>query len=147
MKGYRLIKYSISLAYVKNDFQKNRNILIHHGLMGSSKNFKSISKNGSISNYANSYLIDSRNHGESKHTATHTIEDLADDLYDFIHERKLTEGNNLTLMGHSMGGLAVMKFTEKYPDMQSAISRVIIIDVFCSSSKLPAPRDNTGKML
>jgi pimeloyl-ACP methyl ester carboxylesterase len=39
------------------------------------------------------------------------MEDLADDLYDFIHEHKLTVGNNLTLMGHSMGGMALMKFT------------------------------------
>lgn len=63
MKGYRFIKYSISLAYIKNDFQKSRNMLVHHGLMGSSKNFKSISKNGAIANYVNSYLIDCRNHG------------------------------------------------------------------------------------
>lgn len=63
MKGLRFIKYSISLAYIKNDFQRNPNIIIHHGLMGSSKNFKSISKNANFSNYANSYLIDARNHG------------------------------------------------------------------------------------
>jgi pimeloyl-ACP methyl ester carboxylesterase len=63
MKGFRLIKYSISLAYIKNDFHKNRNMLIHHGLMGSSKNFKSLSKNGAFANYVNSYLIDCRNHG------------------------------------------------------------------------------------
>lgn len=31
--------------------------------------------------------------------------------------------------------------------MQSAINRVIIIDVFCSASKLTIKRDNTGKML
>lgn len=65
-------------------------MLIHHGLMGSSKNFKSLSKNGAFANYVNSYLIDCRNHGQSPHTATHTIEDLADDLYDFIHQHKLT---------------------------------------------------------
>jgi alpha-beta hydrolase superfamily lysophospholipase len=50
-------------------------------------------------------------------------------------------------MGHSMGGMALMKFTEKYSDMQSAISRVIIIDSYCSGSVLANNRNNTGKML
>jgi hypothetical protein len=31
--------------------------------------------------------------------------------------------------------------------MQSAINKIIIIDVFCNSSKLTEKRDNTGKML
>jgi hypothetical protein len=56
-------KYFVSLHYIKNNFNRKSNMIIHHGLMGSSKNFKSISKNQSISTYVNSYLIDCRNHG------------------------------------------------------------------------------------
>jgi pimeloyl-ACP methyl ester carboxylesterase len=85
MKILREIRCHISLAYIKNDYQKKRNMIIHHGLMGSSKNFKSLSKTSSISNYVNTYLIDCRNHGESPYTNTHSMEDLADDMYDFIH--------------------------------------------------------------
>ena len=36
-------------------------------------------------------------------------------------------------MGHSMGGMALMKFTEKYPEMQKFIEQIILIDIPCSS--------------
>lgn len=66
-------KYRVSLFSLYNDFNKDQNLLIHHGMMGSSRNFRSLSKNPSIANYANSFLIDCRNHGSSIHTETHTI--------------------------------------------------------------------------
>jgi uncharacterized alpha/beta hydrolase family protein len=50
-------------------------------------------------------------------------------------------------MGHSMGGIALMKFTEKYSDMQSAINRIIIIDTFCSAAATSIDRSDNGKML
>lgn len=63
MFGSKLISKAISLVCIKSNFNKDKNIIIHHGLMGNSKNFKSISKNASFSNYVNSYLVDCRNHG------------------------------------------------------------------------------------
>lgn len=84
MRSIYKIKYTISLSYLKHDFNRKRNIIIHHGLMGSSKNFNSISKNINISKYVNPYLVDCRNHGNSPHMPTHSIEDLADDLCTFI---------------------------------------------------------------
>ena len=57
------ISYSISLHAIKHNFDKKRNVIIHHGLMGSAKNFRSISKNIAFSKYANTHLIDARNHG------------------------------------------------------------------------------------
>jgi len=40
---------------------------------------------------------------------THTIKDLADDLHEFIITNALhNTKQKLTLMGHSMGGLALM---------------------------------------
>lgn len=60
----RRIKYSISLSYLKFLNQRNRTMVVHHGLMGSSRNFRSIVKHPSISNYVDSYLIDCRNHGK-----------------------------------------------------------------------------------
>lgn len=60
------IRYSISLFSLNHHFGRKRNIIIHHGLMGSSKNFRSISKTPAFSNYCNSYLIDARNHGISQ---------------------------------------------------------------------------------
>lgn len=57
------IRYSIALHSIKHDNNKKRNIIIHHGLMGCAKNFRSISKNLAFSKYANVHLVDARNHG------------------------------------------------------------------------------------
>lgn len=65
------LKYCITLNFIKNLNDKPRNLIIHHGLMGSCKNFRSISKTPQISNYFNTYSIDARNHGESPHTSSH----------------------------------------------------------------------------
>lgn len=62
-KSILKIIYNVSLASTYHNFNKNRNIIIHHGLMGSMKNFRSISKNIAFSKYTNVHLIDSRNHG------------------------------------------------------------------------------------
>jgi pimeloyl-ACP methyl ester carboxylesterase len=57
------IQYGIKLNFIQHQFNRDRNLLIHHGLMGSAKNFRNISKNIAFSKYVNSYLIDARNHG------------------------------------------------------------------------------------
>lgn len=57
------INYRIALSSLKHSHGKQKNIVIHHGLMGSSKNFRSLSKSAPFSDHFNSYLIDARNHG------------------------------------------------------------------------------------
>ena len=59
-----ILKFFISLNYLKHHFNKKRNLVIHHGLMGSAKNFRTLSKNPAFSQHVNSYLIDARNHGK-----------------------------------------------------------------------------------
>ena len=59
----KMIKYSVSLNYIKNLSNKDRTMIIHHGLMGSCKNFRGISKHPNISNLVSSFIIDARNHG------------------------------------------------------------------------------------
>ena len=34
-------------------------------------------------------------------------------------------------MGHSMGGIALMELTRKYPEMQDFIDQIIIVDISC----------------
>lgn len=34
-------------------------------------------------------------------------------------------------MAHSMGGMAAMRFTEKYPELQDIVDRIILIDIYC----------------
>lgn len=128
----RLIKYGIALNSIKISGGKGRNLVVHHGLMGSSKNFRTIGRSQTVSKYCNSYLIDARNHGDSPHTATHTITDLADDLLEYLQANQLDNPQQkVTLMGHSMGGLVLMEFTKRHfsAAIQECIDRVIIIDI------------------
>lgn len=69
-----LLKYRISLSSLKLLNEQPRNLLIHHGLMGSCKNFRTVARNQIVSSRCNTYLIDARNHGESPHTPSHTIQ-------------------------------------------------------------------------
>lgn len=80
----RVIRYGIALNSIKLSSGKARNLVVHHGLMGSSKNFRSVARSQTVSKYCNSFLIDARNHGDSPHTATHTITELADDLLEYL---------------------------------------------------------------
>ena len=45
--------------------------------------------------------VDARNHGASFHAASHTFDDMVDDLMEFMDHLGL---DTATLMGHSMGG-------------------------------------------
>ncbi|KAI8991649.1 Alpha/Beta hydrolase protein [Mycotypha africana] len=116
---------AISLAYDK--FSKGTStaspLLICHGLFGSKQNWSSLGKalNGRLSR--DIYTIDLRNHGDSLHTDEHNYELMSEDLYQFINEHELKKP---VLLGHSMGGKAVMATALKYPDI---ISKLVVVDM------------------
>jgi esterase len=98
-----------------------KNLIVIHGLFGSSKNWignsKELSENWKV------YSIDLRNHGDSPHSDSHTLEDMISDLKDFIEEHNIEKP---ILLGHSMGGLNAMYFALRFPDL---ISGLIIVDI------------------
>jgi pimeloyl-ACP methyl ester carboxylesterase len=98
-----------------------RPLIIIHGLFGSSKNWITNAKE--LSKVAHVYAIDVRNHGESIHTNTHSIQDLIIDLREFILEHNL---QSPILLGHSMGGLNALLFALTYPEM---IHSLIVVDI------------------
>lgn len=55
--------------------------------------------------------IDARNHGESPHSPQHRYIDLAEDVNFFCKEHKIPK---VVVIGHSMGGRAMMVFALKY---------------------------------
>ena len=101
----------------------NLNLLVVHGLLGSSNNFKSVLHNPKISKKVNSIMVDLRNHGNSEHKDSMSIEDMAHDLAQFIKDQNL---KNLIIMGHSLGGRVSMKTCLHYPEL---IKGAIIIDI------------------
>ncbi len=87
------------------------NMIILHGLFGSSDNWLSISRR--LEDYFRIYIPDLRNHGQSLHTKSHTYEDMAADLEFFFETNRI---NKAIVMGHSMGGKLAMMFAARHPE-------------------------------
>lgn len=96
-------------------------LVILHGVLGSAQNWQRVAK--ALGESMRVLVLDQRNHGSSPHTATHTIEDLREDLRDFFEQQKLTRA---FVLGHSMGGMAAMEFAFHYPDR---VQGLIIEDI------------------
>ncbi|MCC5814204.1 MAG: alpha/beta fold hydrolase, partial [Leptospira sp.] len=79
---------SESGSHSNNDSKYDpRPLIILHGLFGSSKNWVSIAK--SLSKNRDVYALDLRNHGDSPWHDTHSLEDMVEDLREFIEARNL----------------------------------------------------------
>jgi len=96
-------------------------VIILHGLFGSLDNWYTIAKK--LSDQYTIYAVDQRNHGRSPHYDSHTYEDLANDLYLFLHEQNIDSAH---LIGHSMGGTAAMQFAAHRPEM---VAKLVVVDM------------------
>lgn len=96
-------------------------IVILHGLFGSSDNWLTQAKI-----YADEYkvfTVDLRNHGQSPHDDAFDYQSMVNDLEEFFADHHL---DDVTLIGHSMGGKAAMNFALAHPDR---VGRLIIVDI------------------
>ncbi|OCF58129.1 mitochondrial protein [Kwoniella mangroviensis CBS 10435] len=87
---------------------KGQSLVICHGLFGSKQNWRSLAKTFASKLGMPVYTLDLRNHGASPHAEPHTYSAMSEDISHFLQKHGLNEGVNL--MGHSMGGKAVMAF-------------------------------------
>nr|POF18022.1 abhydrolase domain-containing protein c22h12.03 [Quercus suber] len=89
-----------------NDAVKlNSPIIFIHGLFGSKKNNRSISKVLARDLHSPVYALDLRNHGDSSHHPRHDYNVLAEDVELFLRSMEL---ENSTIIGHSMGAKTAM---------------------------------------
>lgn len=97
-------------------------LLILHGFLGMSDNWKSIA-----SKYAENgfqvHLLDLRNHGRSFHSDDFNYEVMANDILEYC---KKSNFQKINLIGHSMGGKVAMFFASTYPEM---IEKLIVADI------------------
>ena len=96
-------------------------LIILHGLYGSSDNWITIARK--LEDRYTVLLPDLRNHGASPHAATHTFEEMVEDLVQFFED---TGTKDAYLIGHSMGGKVAMRFAAENPNL---VNRLMIIDI------------------
>ncbi|MBL8020473.1 MAG: alpha/beta fold hydrolase [Leptospirales bacterium] len=96
-------------------------LIILHGLFGSGRNWASIAR--ALGEAFVTYSLDQRNHGESPALPTHSLNDLTQDLAQWIDEHSLTR---TSILGHSMGGLVAMDFALQFPQRMDSL---IVVDV------------------
>jgi pimeloyl-ACP methyl ester carboxylesterase len=105
----------------------DRNMIIIHGLYGSSDNWMTIAK--MLEDEFSIYLIDQRNHGQSPHDNEMNYQVMASDLQIFMHEQQL---GSAIIMGHSMGGKTAMVFALQHPEM---VEKLVVLDIASKSYK------------
>lgn len=75
------------------------------------------------------YAVDLRNHGASPKTNTMSYADMAADIANFMQERQNETGfKKMNLLGHSMGGKAVMRMAIE-PAGEALLNKLIVEDV------------------
>lgn len=94
-----------------------------HGVFGQGRNWMTVAKalaTGDGPTYQ-SLLIDMPNHGRSGWTPTLSYHAMADELAEFLEPWA-----PLAVVGHSMGGKAVMNLAIRYPDL---VDRLVVVDM------------------
>jgi esterase len=96
-------------------------LLVFHGLFGMLDNWGSFGKE--MGEMVPVHLIDLRNHGKSFHSEEMRHNDLAEDILNYMKFYHLEKVN---LLGHSLGGKAVMQFAITYPEK---LEKLIVVDI------------------
>ena len=96
-------------------------LLVFHGLFGMLDNWGSFGKE--FGELFPTHLIDLRNHGKSFHSDEMNHQVLADDILNYMNFHGIEKAN---LLGHSLGGKAVMTFAISYPEK---VEKLIVADI------------------
>ncbi len=96
-------------------------LLVFHGLFGMLDNWGSFGKD--LGEYLPVHLIDLRNHGRSFHSEGMSHDDLADDIARYMDHYSIQKAH---VLGHSLGGKAVMQFAIRYPEK---VEKLIVVDI------------------
>ncbi len=95
-------------------------LVIVHGLYGTGDNWVSIAREMAAAGFR-VFVVDQRNHGRSAHEPVHDYPAMRDDLIGFLDARGL---DRAILLGHSMGGKAVMQLALDHPGRVEALISV-----------------------
>lgn len=122
MTSSKLIVHSVVYEPVLIPQAGVRQLLILHGFLGMSDNWKSLAALYTQDGFR-VHALDLRNHGRSFHSNAFSYALMAQDVLDYCQENQLT---NIALIGHSMGGKVAMLLATSYPNL---VSKLIVADI------------------
>lgn len=96
-------------------------LIILHGLFGMLDNWQALAKEFAC--FFETHIVDLRNHGRSFHANQHNYEVMSEDLLSYLNAYNLDE---VSLIGHSMGGKAAMNFACMYADR---VEKLVVVDI------------------
>ncbi|QIG88212.1 alpha/beta fold hydrolase [Chryseobacterium sp. POL2] len=96
-------------------------LLVLHGLFGMLDNWGSFGKE--FGELMPTHLLDLRNHGRSFHSQSMTHDDLANDIMNYMQAHHIEK---VYLLGHSLGGKAVMQCAINFPEK---VEKLIVVDI------------------
>lgn len=97
-------------------------VVFLHGLFGQGKNFATIAR--LLAPQYRSLLVDLPDHGSSAWTDRVDYTHMADTVADVIRDR--LPGEQVRLVGHSMGGKTAMVLALRHPDL---VERLVVVDI------------------
>jgi esterase len=96
-------------------------IIVLHGLMGTLDNWQTIANQ--LSTEYTVCLLDIRNHGRSPHSAVMTMNEMADDVAEWMADNWI---HSAAVMGHSMGGKVAMTLALEHPLL---VEKLMVVDI------------------
>ena len=112
---------------------KGKPLLIIHGFLGMSDNWKTLASQYAGEGYE-VHALDLRNHGKSFHSSDWSYNFMVEDVVDYCKHYNLTK---IAVIGHSMGGKVAMLLATTYPDL---VEKLIVADI---GPKFYAPHHQT----
>jgi esterase len=103
----------------------NPSLVLLHGLLGSSRNWRSVAK--VLSQEYHTLCFDLPNHGKSFHQQSTSVKEMADAVLLRLREMGICK---FVICGHSLGGKVAMRIA---CDQPNSIEKLIVVDI--------APRD------
>ncbi len=96
-------------------------LVVLHGMLGSSRNWLTTGKD--LTDAFHVLALDLRNHGQSPHAEPMNYDAMVEDVVGWVD----TQGfEQVTLMGHSMGGKVAMALACRFP---TRVVRLIVVDI------------------
>eukprot|EP00759_Apiculatamorpha_spiralis_P050873 PhF_6_TR494/c0_g1_i1/m.247/K13703/ABHD11; abhydrolase domain-containing protein 11 len=101
-------------------------LFVMHGLLGWNRNWNTISQNIAQQSPRHVHALDLRNHGTSPHVAPFSLEEMVKDVHETVQNILGDSGHLPVLMGHSLGGIVLARYLQRYPN---TVRAAVFVDV------------------